>query len=381
MKQEIETRCIHLDDEEKSPYGSISYPIFQTATFAHPGVGQSTGYDYTRHTNPTRNRLEKMIASLENGIDALAFSSGMSAITTMMELFQPGDHIIIEEDLYGGSIRLFENINKKNGIDFTALDIGSTDIEPYFKDNTKAVFIETPTNPMMHVVDIEKLSKIVHKHDAIFIVDNTFLSPYFQNPLDLGADIVIHSGTKYISGHNDTISGFFITNSSKISEEIRFIAKTTGSLLSPFDSWLVLRGMQTLSIRMKAAESNAKQMAEFLESIDVIDKVYYPGLKTHPGHEIMKKQARGFGAMVSFTVKSKEIAYRILENVNIIKYAESLGGTETLITYPLTQTHADVSDELRKKNGITDCLLRLSVGIENINDLKKDIENAVGKKA
>lgn len=377
MKDKIETRCIHLRDKEAHPYGSISYPIFQTATYAHPGMGESTGFDYTRHRNPTRDHLERIVASLENGAEALAYASGMAAVATMMELFQPGDHLIVEEDLYGGSVRLFDNISAKNGITFTRLDISREELEPHFTDRTKAVFVETPTNPMMHVVDIAKAAGTAHAHGALLIVDNTFLSPCLQNPLDLGADIVVHSGTKYLSGHNDTVAGFLVTGSSNLAEKLRFISKTTGPMLSPFDSWLVMRGIQTLPVRMRAAGENAAKLADWLLTQEQVVSVCYPGLPSHPGYEIMKKQARGFGAMLSFTVKSREVAAGIVDNIRLIQYAESLGGTETLITYPQTQTHADVPKELLEKNGITDCLLRLSVGIENIDDLIADLSGAI----
>ena len=377
MIEKIETRCIHLEHEEMTPYGAVSFPIFQTATFAHPGVGKSTGFDYTRHRNPTRDHLEKLVASLENGVEAIACSSGMAAIATVMELFKPGDHLLIEEDLYGGSIRLFEHISEKNGISFTGLDMSQEVPERCFSHKTKAVFIETPTNPMMHIVDIRKVAEKAHDHGALLIVDNTFLSPYLQNPLDLGADIVIHSGTKYLSGHNDTVAGFVIAKAPETAEKLRFISKTTGPALPPFDSWLVIRGMKTLAVRMKAAEENALTLAEWLLKQEQVVSVNYPGLPTHPGYAIMKRQARGFGSMISFSVKSKELAHGILENIRLIQYAESLGGTETLLTYPLTQTHADMSEEMRRKNGITDCLLRLSVGIENVEDLILDLKNAM----
>jgi cystathionine gamma-synthase len=357
-------------------YGAVSYPIFQTATFSHPGFGETSGYNYTRQTNPTRDHLEKIIASLENGKHALAFSSGMAAITGVMELFKPGDHLIVEEDLYGGSIRLFQQINEKNGMEFTRLDISTDDVEAAVKENTKAIFLETPTNPMMKVVDLEKISNIAKKHNLLLIVDNTFLSPYLQNPLDLGADIVVHSGTKYIGGHNDSLAGFTVTANDEIGERLRSIQTTTGASLAPLDSWLILRGVKTLGIRMDRAEENAKQVVDWLVKQPQVTKVYYPGLENHPGHDIMKKQARGFGAMISFNVETKEQARKILENVKVIAFAESLGGTESLITYPITQTHADVPEELRQKNGVTDTLLRLSVGIENIADLLEDLEQA-----
>ena len=381
MENSIETRCQHLDEDLAACdlSGALSFPIYQTATFAHRGVGESTGYDYSRLQNPTRERLEKVVASLESGIDALAFSSGMAAIGTALELFKMGDHIIVDYDLYGGSIRLFNNISKKNGIEFTRVDIVNDDVSKYIKENTKAVFIETPTNPMMNVIDIEKLAEITKKNNILLIVDNTFLSPYLQNPLKLGADIVIHSGTKYLGGHNDTLSGFIVTNREDIREKLRFLIKTTGAGLAPFDSWLILRGIKTLSVRMDRAEENAIKIANWLKDHKHITKVIYPGLPEHPGHEIMKKQARGFGAMLTFEVDSKEFALYILKSVRLIRFAESLGGTETLITYPITQTHADVPAEELERNGITDRILRVSVGIEGVDDLLKELEQVWSK--
>ena len=376
MAREIETKCIHLEEEENSinHYGAISYPIYQSATYAHPGVGQSTGYDYSRLQNPTREHLEKTVASLENGIDALAFSSGMAAITLMMELFKPGDHLIVDADLYGGSIRLFNHVSEKNGIEFSSVDCHKENVAAYIRENTKAVYIETPTNPMMNVTDIKALAEITKKHNILLIVDNTFLSPYFQNPLDLGADIVVHSGTKYLGGHNDTLAGFLVTNREDISERFRFLIKTTGAGLAPFDCFLIQRGIKTLGVRMDRAQENAIEIAKWLKEQDIVKKVVYPGFKEHPGYEIMKKQARGFGAMLTFELTKKEYAINILEKVRMIKYAESLGGVETLITYPMTQTHADVPEHIRKQNGITDCVLRMSVGIENVKDLLNELE-------
>lgn len=376
----IGTKCLHLEEEGFDNYGAISFPIYQTATYAHPGVGKSTGYDYSRLQNPTREQLEKVVASLEKGIDALALSSGMAAIALMMELFSPGDHIIVDADLYGGSIRLFRNVSEKNGITFTSIDCYKEDVEAYIMEHTKAVYIETPTNPMMHVTDIAAVSQITRRHNLLLIVDNTFLSPYFQNPLDLGADIVIHSGTKYLGGHNDTLAGFLVTDREDISERFRFLIKTTGAGLAPFDSWLILRGIKTLGIRMERAQENALRIAAWLKGRAEVTQVIYPGLSEHPGFKIMKQQARGFGAMLTFQAESKELALSILENVRLIRYAESLGGVETLITYPTTQTHADVPEEIRLKNGITDCTLRLSVGIEDVEDLLADLEAALTKR-
>ncbi len=371
MSRGINTKCLHLEESEGKVehYGSISYPIYQTATYAHPGVGQSTGYDYNRVSNPTRDQLQKTLASLEGGIDALAFSSGMAAITLLMEIFEPGDHIIADNDLYGGSIRLFKNVCPKHGLKFTLIDCHKEKIEDYITPDTKAVYIETPTNPMMNVTDIKATAKVAHDHNLILIVDNTFMSPYFQNPLTLGADVVVHSGTKYLGGHNDTLAGFLVTNREDISEKLKYMYLTTGSCLSPFDSWLILRGIKTLGVRMERAEQNAKKLAEWFGSRSSVKKVVYPGLPNHPGYEVQKSQARGFGAMLTIELKSKEYALAILSKVRIIKYAESLGGVETLITYPTTQTHADVPEEIRVANGITDSVLRLSVGIEDVDDL------------
>lgn len=376
MERKIETRCLHLQEDEGCTYhyGAISYPIYQTATYAHPGVGMSTGYDYSRLQNPTKEHLEKVVASLENGTSSFAFSSGMAAISLLMELFSPGDHIIADSDLYGGSIRLFRNVSEKNGLHFSSIDSCRENVEDYITPATKAVYIETPTNPMMNVTDIDAISEIAKKHNLLLIVDNTFLSPYFQNPLDLGADIVVHSGTKYLGGHNDTLAGFLVTNRTDISEKFAFLIKTTGAGLAPFDSWLILRGIKTLGIRMEKSQENAVKIAHWLKEQKAVTKVIYPGLPEHPGYEIMKKQARGFGAMLTFRLESKEFALSILEKVRMIKFAESLGGVETLITYPTTQTHADVPQEIREKNGITETTLRLSVGIENAEDLIYELE-------
>lgn len=371
MERGLNTRCLHLEETEGKleHYGAISYPIYQTATYEHPQVGQSTGFDYSRLQNPTREHLEKLVASLEGGIDAFALSTGMAAITLLMELFKPGDHLIVEADLYGGSIRLFDHVNKKNNYEFTHLNCAEDDIEGAIRENTKAIYVETPTNPMMNVSDIAAIAEIAKRHGLLLIVDNTFLSPYFQNPLKLGADVVVHSGTKFLGGHNDTLAGFLVTNNEEVRDKLRFLIKTTGAGLAPFDCWLIQRGIKTLGIRMERSQENAIRIAEWLKTQSIVRKVYYPGLPEHPGYEIMKKQARGFGSMITFRVDSKEHALQILKQVRMIKFAESLGGVETLITYPTTQTHADVPEEVRLKNGITPCTLRLSTGIEDIEDL------------
>ncbi len=378
----IETKCLHLEKEEQGEavckhYGSLSFPIYQTATYAHPGVGKSTGFDYSRLQNPTREQVEKIVCQLEHGIDAFALSTGMAAITLLMEIFKPGDHLIVDSDLYGGTIRLFDNVSVKNGINFTRANCSVDDLEALIKPQTKAIFIETPSNPMMNVTDIKKVAQITKKHKLLLIVDNTFMSPYFQTPLELGADVVVHSGTKYLAGHNDTLAGFIVIKDKDLQEKLRFLIKTTGSGLSPFDSWLVLRGIKTLALRMEKSQENAAKIVNWLKTQKCVTKVIYPGLPEHPGHKIMQEQARGFGAMVTFRLNSVEKALSVLEKVRLIKYAESLGGVETLITYPTTQTHADVPEELRLKNGITPETLRLSVGIENVEDLIGDLEQAL----
>lgn len=379
MDCSFSTKCIYGNGKsfDKDGTGAISFPIYQTATFAHPGVGESTGFDYSRLQNPTRQQVENVVASLEGGVDALAFSSGMAAITTLMELFKPGDHLITDADLYGGSIRLFGHISEKNGISFSHIDCSTEDIESYVRENTKAIYIETPTNPMMNVVDIRKVSAIARKHGLLLIVDNTFMTPYFQRPFALGADIIIHSGTKFLGGHNDTLSGFIVTNSQEISERLRFLIKTVGSGLAPFDSWLILRGIKTLPLRMEKAQENAKAIVEYLLSEPKVKKVFYPGIAGTKGYEICKSQASGFGSMITFEVESRELALHILKSTKMIPFAESLGGTETLLTYPTTQTHADVPEDVRIRNGITDRVLRLSVGIEDKKDIIKDLKQAI----
>lgn len=372
------TVCIHGNDKKYDVTGAISVPIFQSATFAHPSVGQSTGFDYSRMQNPTREHLEITMAQLEGGCDAMAFSTGMAAITTLMELFSPEDHILVSDDLYGGSHRLFYSISAKNRLNVQCVD--TTDVELIRKnitEKTKAVFIETPTNPMMQVTDIEAVAKVCKENNLILIVDNTFLTPYFQKPLLLGADIVMHSGTKYLGGHNDTLAGFLVTSSEELSEKLRFIYKTTGACLSAFDSWLLIRGIKTLAIRMEAQEKSAIEIAKWLQKQPKIKAVHYAGLETHPGYAVSKKQSSGFGAMVSFETDSDETAVNILEKVSLIQYAESLGGVESLITYPMLQTHADIPEEEREAKGINGRLLRLSVGLESVGDIIKDLDQAI----
>ncbi len=372
------TACVHGSDDCYDCTGAVSIPIFQTATFAHPGVGQSTGFDYSRMQNPTREHLEKTVALLEGGVDAMAFSTGMAAISAVMELFSPGDHIIASDDLYGGSHRLFYTVSMKNGVTFDFVDTSDLSlIEPLIRKETKAVFIETPTNPMMQVTDIAAVSRLTKEHGLLLIVDNTFLTPYFQRPLPLGADIVTHSGTKYLGGHNDTLAGFLVVGDTLLSQRLRFIYKTIGACLSPFDSWLLIRGIKTLAVRMRQQQENAILLSNWLSTQPKVKAVHYVGLPSHPSYEVSKRQATGFGAMISFETDSEQTAKRLLERVKLIQYAESLGGSETLITYPMMQTHADVPKEVREAKGINERLIRLSAGLESADDLIADLRQAL----
>lgn len=375
---DLNTLCIHGANNTTHSTGAISVPIYQSATFAHPSVGISSGYDYSRLQNPTREYLENTVAKLEGGVDAIAFSTGMAAITTLMELFSIGDHIIASQDLYGGTVRLFEHISKKNGLSFDYLDTSDIEgIKALIRKETKAIYIETPTNPMMQVTDIAQVSALARKYGLLVIVDNTFLTPYFQKPFSLGADIIVHSGTKFLGGHNDTLAGFLVTNQPELSEKLRFIFKTTGACLSPFDSWLLIRGIKTLPIRMERQQENAIAVARWMQTHPKIKKVYYIGLEDHPGYTISKQQGTGFGSMISFETDSAQTARTVLEKINLILFAESLGGVETLMTYPMMQTHADVPEEERVARGINDRLLRMSVGLENVDDIIADLSQAL----
>jgi cystathionine gamma-synthase len=378
---DISTVCVHGCNKRYDSTGAIAVPIFASSTFAHPGVGQSTGFDYSRSQNPTKEYLEHTVAALEGGSQtaafAVAFSSGMAAVSALMELFSPGDHIVAADDLYGGTFRLFSHISQKNGIGFSFAGTPEN-IEKEITQATKAVFIETPTNPMMSVIDIAAVAHITQKNNLLLIVDNTFLTPVFQRPLSLGADIVLHSGTKYLGGHNDTLAGMLVVKDDALAERLRFISKTTGANLSPFDSFLLIRGIKTLAIRMERQQGSALAIARWLAEQSKIKMVLYTGLPEHPGYEISCRQSNGFGGMISFTVYDEQTAVKILESVKVIKYAESLGGVESLITYPMLQTHADLPESERKARGIDNCLLRLSVGLEAADDLIADLKQAMG---
>jgi cystathionine beta-lyase/cystathionine gamma-synthase len=373
-----ESACVHAVRNTSHQTGAVAAPIFQTATFAHPGVGQSTGYDYSRSGNPTREHVEKTLAVLEGGAGAFAFSSGMAALTALMELFAPGDEIIATDDLYGGTIRLFEHISGKNGIIVHYADTADTAaVKAAITEKTKAIFIESPTNPMMKVTDIAAIKNLIGGSAITLIVDNTFLTPYFCNPIALGADIVIHSGTKYLGGHNDTLAGFVVAKDNSTAEKLQFIQKTTGAVLAPFDSFLITRGIKTLALRMEKSQQSALHIAQWMKKQPKITNVHYVGLPEHPAYERSKRQARGFGSMITFSLDRAETARQILNKVKLILFAESLGGVETLITYPLTQTHADVPESERLARGIDDKLLRLSVGIEAVEDIIADLAQAM----
>lgn len=376
---EFATKCIHAMGENDYT-GSITAPIYISSTFAHPKLGDTTGFNYTRESNPTRERLEKLMTELEGGVDALAFASGMAAIDTVMNLFAPGEHIITGDDLYGGSFRLFRSINAKNGVEFTSVHTSSVEeIIRAIRPNSRAIFLETPTNPMMEISDLCAICRVAKENKLLVIVDNTFLTPYFQKPLELGADIVIHSGTKYLCGHNDVLAGFTVTNNKELAEKLRLLYKTTGACLGALDAWLVIRGIKTLHLRMEKHQENALAIAQWLKCQLKVNRVLYPGLPEHPGYVENCLQASGFGGMISFSVDTPETARQILEGVKVIQFAESLGGTESLITYPIRQTHADLPPEECKEKGITDCLLRLSVGIEDKKDLIADLGQAFAK--
>lgn len=380
MENRFETRCIHGNQafgfEESTR--AVSFPIYQTATFGHIGLGKSTGYDYTREKNPTRQRLEETVSALEGACDTMAFASGMAAVSACFELFGPGDHILCSEDLYGGVIRLIRTVGSKNGLEVSFADTTQVQcIRDQLRPRTRALYIETPSNPMMNITDLRACAELAREKGLLLIVDNTFLSPYLQNPLELGADIVVHSGSKFLSGHNDTISGFVCCAARETGERIRLLAKTTGGVLASFDSWLVLRGLKTLSVRMERQQSNARQVAQWLRGRRRVTRVFYAGLEEHPGYAVNRAQARGAGSMISFRVDSEQTAHRVLERVKLITFAESLGGTESLITYPMLQTHPDVPQAMREHLGITETLLRLSVGLEHVEDIIADLAQAL----
>ncbi|MBT2762597.1 PLP-dependent transferase [Paenibacillus sp. ISL-20] len=374
----IESRLAQIGSVQEPVTGAVNFPIYQATAYRHPKLGQSTGFDYTRTKNPTRSVLEDACAELESGDAGFACSSGMAALQTIFALFGQGDHLIVSLDLYGGTYRLLERIMSKFGVTATYVDTNDLDaLEGARRPNTKAVFIETPTNPLMMITDIEAVCTWARRHQLISIVDNTLLTPYFQRPIELGADIVIHSATKYLGGHNDVLAGIIVTKGKELSEEMAFLHNSIGAVLSPTDSYQLMRGMKTLALRMDRHETNATAVASFLTTHPAIGEVYYPALPDHPGHDIQNRQSSGNTGIFSFKVKDARYVEPVLRHIKLIAFAESLGGVESLMTYPAVQTHADIPLEIREAIGVDDRLLRFSVGIEHANDLIADLDAAL----
>jgi len=372
------TDAIHAGQIPDPTTGAVITPIYQTSTYAQHELGKSTGYEYGRTHNLTRQALEKNIATLEKGKYGIAFASGLAATHALMSLVKAGDHIIMSSNVYGGTYRLYEQNLTNYGLEYSWVDTSnSKNIENVIRKNTRMIFVETPTNPMLILTDLKVVSEIAKKNNLISVCDNTFMSPYFQNPLEWGIDIVLHSTTKYLNGHSDVIGGMLVTSNEKYHERLRYIQNAAGGVPSPFDCWLVLRSTKTLAVRMKQHEENARAFAEFLLKSGAAKKVIYPGLKNHQQHELAKKQMRGFGGMVSADFGSIEKAKKVLNNVKVFTLAESLGGVESLICHPGSMTHASVPKEEREKMGLTDSLVRFSVGIEDVEDLIKDVETAL----
>ncbi len=372
------TRLIHGGIVGDEATGAVSTPIYQVSTYKQDAVGKFKGYEYSRTGNPTRHALEELIADVEFGHAGFAFGSGMAAISSVMMLFSAGDHVVLTDDVYGGTYRVINKVLNRFGLEFTFVDTGNlAEVEAAVKENTKAIFIETPTNPLLKVTDIEAVAAFAKSKGLLTIVDNTFMTPYLQNPIALGADIVVHSATKYIGGHSDVVAGLVVVNSAELAEEVHFVQNSIGAILGPQDSWLLIRGLKTLGLRMEEANSNAQKIAEFLEAHEAVGKVIYPGLESHPGRELMQKQATGFGGMISFDVGSKEKAGELLAKLKYFTLAESLGAVESLISVPAQMTHASIPIERRGELGIVEGLVRISVGIEDVEDLIEDLENAL----
>jgi cystathionine gamma-lyase len=373
------TKAIHAGQEPDPSTGAIMTPIYQTSTYAQAGLGDHKGYEYSRSHNPTRTALEECIAALEDGQYGLAFASGMAAEHAILSLLSAGDHMISCDDLYGGSFRIFERVMRRYNVETSYVTAGNiAAYEQAIRPNTRLIWLETPTNPLLRLVDIQAVAEIAHKHHILLVVDNTFASPYFQQPLKLGADIVVHSTTKYINGHSDVIGGALALNNEEVYEAIKFYENAAGGVPSPFDAWLILRGIKTLAVRMRQHEENARIVASFLNEHPQVEKVYYPGLASHPDHELAKRQMSGFGGMVSFQFKG---AYadvdKLVRRFKVISLAESLGGVESLVCHPASMTHGSIPKEIRESRGLTDTLLRLSVGIEDVEDLLADLQQAL----
>ena len=374
----IESLLIHggIDGDDKT--GAVNVPIYQTSTYKQPSFGVNKGYEYSRTGNPTREALEKLVSDLEEGYRGFGFASGMAATTAVLSLFKAGDTVVISNNLYGGTFRVIDKVFNNFGIKYKLVNTSNIEeVKKSIDESVKAIFIETPTNPLMDITDIEAISKIAKERGLYTIIDNTFMTPYFQKPIKLGADIVIHSATKYLGGHSDTVAGVAVVNSEELAERLHFIQNSTGGVLGPFDSFMLIKGIKTLAVRMDRHNENAKAIAEYLSNREEVEKVYYPGLKDHPGYEVQKKQARGYGGIISFVIKDGYDYKKFFESLKLITFAESLGGVESLVCHPASMTHAAIPYDIRQEVGIVDNLIRLSVGIENVEDLIKDIENAL----
>ncbi len=375
------TKYIHAGVEPDPSTGAIMTPIFQTSTYVQQAPGKNKGYEYARTQNPTRHALEKALAAIENGKYGICFGSGLAAADAVMKLLLPGDEVICTNDLYGGSYRLFTKVFATYGIKFHFIGMQrAADIERHINEHTKLIWVETPTNPLMNIIDIAACASVAQKHHVWLCVDNTFASPYLQNPIDLGADVVVHSATKYLGGHSDVVHGAVIVNEDVLAEKLHFIQNSCGAVPGPHDCWLVLRGIKTLHVRMKQHCENGEIIARFLRNHPRVNRVYWCGFEDHPNHETARKQMRGYGGMMSFTLKdnSMEAAFKVLSSTKLFSLAESLGGVESLIGHPASMTHASIPREERIKNGLEDSLIRLSVGIEDAEDLKADLEQAIG---
>ena len=377
-KHGFATRAIHHGQEPDPLTGAVSVPIYPTSTYVQQGIGENKGYEYSRGENPTRARLEQNLASLEGGVAAPVFASGMAAINAVASLLKAGDHVVCGNDLYGGTPRLFNRVLTNFGLEFTYVDTSDADnVARALRKNTRLVHVETPTNPLMHLSDIAAISKICRRQKAELVVDNTFMSPYFQQPLALGADMVVHSTTKFLNGHSDGLGGVVVCSRADQAEKLAFLQKSAGAILSPFECWLVLRGVKTLAARMEIHDRSGRIVADFLAKHRKVKKVHYPGLKDHPHHELAKRQMSGFGSMITFETGSLKNANKMLKKLRICSLAESLGGVETLISHPATMTHAALGEKGRKAIGITDGMVRISVGIEDVDDLLEDLDQAL----
>jgi cystathionine gamma-lyase/cystathionine beta-lyase/cystathionine gamma-lyase/homocysteine desulfhydrase len=376
----FDTKAIHAGQDPDPSTGAVSVPIYQTSTYVQDALGVHKGYEYARTKNPTRSALEACLAALESGTHGAAFASGLAAITTLAMTLTAGDHVVVSDNTYGGTFRLFDKVMSKFGLEFTYVDASDPErTRKAVRPNTRMIFLETPTNPVMTITDIAATAEIARESGILVAVDNTFMSPYFQRPLELGADVVVHSTTKYLNGHSDGVGGAIVVKDPDLAERIYFLQNAVGAILAPLDAWLVMRGTKTLGMRMRQHDANGRRVASFLSEHPRVEKVHYPGLGSHPQHDLARRQMSGFGGMIAFETGSLENARKVLENVTLCALAESLGGVETLICHPASMTHASVPDAERTRLGITDGLVRVSVGVEDVEDIVEDLEQALGR--